>query len=201
MKNKLQNYFESIAYIGKSDILEDEGGIYYSRVDDSYLTRVGLEDSLEYLLDLGVTEQIQATSKKSKVASIGFNPEEQKWYGWSHRAIFGFGIDSKVKEGDCSFKPSSKESFTQDCLRFWGDLDMDGDTYKTNPISKEEVQEGKLGIYVEYVYNNEVPNVSMRGQKSGMFSEYPEQWGRGAWEAKTLDDAKEMAIDFARGVS
>ena len=32
------------------------------------------------------------------VASIGFSPQNQKWYGWSHRAIHGFGI------GDGMFK-------------------------------------------------------------------------------------------------
>ena len=36
-----------------------------------------------------------------KVCSIGFCEKEQKWYGWSHRAIFGFGVGSEVKEGDC----------------------------------------------------------------------------------------------------
>ena len=36
-------------------------------------------------------------------AQIGFNDEEQKWYGWSHRAIYGFGVGDAVKEGDvCS---------------------------------------------------------------------------------------------------
>lgn len=25
-------------------------------------------------------------------AAIGFSEKEQKWYGWSHRAIYGFGI-------------------------------------------------------------------------------------------------------------
>jgi len=33
--------------------------------------------------------------------SIGFCEREQKWYGWSHRAIFGFGIGDTVSEGDC----------------------------------------------------------------------------------------------------
>jgi len=36
-----------------------------------------------------------------KVCSIGFCETEKKWYGWSHRAIFGFGIGSVAKEGDC----------------------------------------------------------------------------------------------------
>lgn len=28
--------------------------------------------------------------------------KEQKWYGWSHRAIYGFGIGDIVEEGDCT---------------------------------------------------------------------------------------------------
>jgi hypothetical protein len=62
------------------------------------------------------------------VPSIGFSEKEQKWYGWSHRAIYGFGVGSKVKKGDCAY--NGKE-----------------------------------------------------------------------WTAKTLDDAKQMAIDFANDVS
>lgn len=197
----LQKFINSIAYVGESTIQGDNGMIYYSKKDDSYLTRVGSENDLKHFLDLGITKEIQATSKKSKVASIGFNPTEQKWYGWSHRAIYGFGIGSECKQGHSSFRPSNKEDFAQDCLRFWGDLDMNGDTYKTNPIAREETQDGKLGVYVEYIYNDEVPNVSMRGQKTGMFSEYPKKWGKGEWTATTLKEAKQMAIDFARGVS
>lgn len=64
-----------------------------------------------------------------KIHSIGFSEKEQKWYGWSHRAIYGFGIGSKVKKGDCA---------------------------------------------------------------------YTEE--RGEWTAKTLEDAKQMAMDFAKGV-
>ena len=36
------------------------------------------------------------------VCSIGFCADEQKWYGWSHRAIFGFGVGDVVKDGDCT---------------------------------------------------------------------------------------------------
>lgn len=35
------------------------------------------------------------------VCSIGFNAAEEKWYGWSHRAIHGFGLGDVVEEGDC----------------------------------------------------------------------------------------------------
>lgn len=47
-----------------------------------------------------------------KVCSIGFCEAEQKWYGWSHRAIFGFGVGSEVKEGDCC----ASSGYTQEYL-------------------------------------------------------------------------------------
>ncbi len=46
------------------------------------------------------------------VCSIGFCELEQKWYGWSHRAIFGFGVGSEVKEGDCC----ASSGYTEDYL-------------------------------------------------------------------------------------
>lgn len=36
----------------------------------------------------------------SKDIGIGFSEKEQKWYGWSHRAIIGFGIGDKNFEPD-----------------------------------------------------------------------------------------------------
>src|SRR5690606_8505321 len=116
-----------------------------------------------------------------RTACIGFNPKEQKWYGWSHRAVYGFGIGSECKQGHSGYEPSNKEDYIQDCLRFWGDLDMDGDTHKTNPTAREGYQDGKFGVWVEYTYDDKVPNENMRGQISGVFSEYPEKWGKGEW--------------------
>ena len=43
----------------------------------------------------------EKAKESHSVCSIGFCESEQKWYGWSHRAIFGFGIGSTVKKGDC----------------------------------------------------------------------------------------------------
>jgi len=198
---KLQKFIDSISTIGDSNIPDDEGKIYYSKVDGSYLTRVGMENNLNFLLKRGVTEQIHDGYGELKTCCIGFNPTEKKWYGWSHRAIFGFGIGSECKKGSCGYEPDNKENFTEDCLRFLGDTDMNGDTHKTNPIAREETQDGKLGVYIEYVYDDKVPNEKMRGQISGVFYEYPDKWGKGEWTAKTLDEAREMAGDFARGVS
>ena len=56
-------------------------------------------------------------------------------------------------------------------------------------------------VLVEYQYNNEVPNKNTRGMEDRDFTAYPEKWGKGEWVAKTLEDAKQMAIDFAQSVS
>jgi hypothetical protein len=31
-------------------------------------------------------------------ASIAFSEKEQKWYGWSHRAIYGVGVGPHIKD-------------------------------------------------------------------------------------------------------
>lgn len=41
---------------------------------------------------------------EKKSCGVGFSEKEQKWYGWSHRAIYGFGVGSKCKKGDAHYK-------------------------------------------------------------------------------------------------
>ena len=36
-----------------------------------------------------------------EICSIGFSRKDGKWYGWSHRAIYGFKVGDKVEKGDC----------------------------------------------------------------------------------------------------
>lgn len=43
----------------------------------------------------------EKSSPGHSVCSIGYCPQKRKWYGWSHRAILGFGVGSKIKKGDC----------------------------------------------------------------------------------------------------
>lgn len=123
-----------------------------------------------------------------KVCSIGFCDKELKWYGYSHRAIYGFGVGSKVEKGDCGYKPSNRDEFLEG-LEMWYSDEM----YKNLKLSSEP-----LGVRVYH-------EIHQKGTgKIFTFNEleaYPDVWGRGEWVAKNLDDAREMAIDFARGVS
>lgn len=190
---EVKEFIDKIAVVGDSNIPEDDGKIYYSKTDGSYLTRVGLEEGLEFLMERGITENIQS-KKGGKTACLGFSPSEQKWYGWSHRAIFGFGIGSTCKQGDCGFKPSNKEEFIKRQLEFW--------VYEENAEDDTViVTEVEGGVIISYIYNNTVPNESLRGTRYTHFCPYPKEWGRGEWEATTLDEAKEMALNFSRSVS
>ena len=73
-------------------------------------------------------------SDTNGVCSIGYSVKDGKWYGWSHRALYGFKVGSTCKKGDCHYVP----------------------------------------------------------RRHG---------GKGSWTAKTIVDAKRMALDFAEGVS
>ncbi len=124
------------------------------------------------------------------ICSIGFCEKEQKWYGWSHRAMFGFGIGSKVVRGDCAYVPVDiNDAIVCDVL-FWSGDD------RIEVSGRVEGDE----IVVEWVYGPDTPNVKLRGTKDGARQPIP-KFGKGEWEAKTLDDARQMAVDFAERVS
>ena len=108
-----------------------KGDTYHSKIDGAYFTHVGLDKDFKLFLKKGIVEELQnMNNNPNGIVNIGYNPEEKKWYGWSHRAIYGFGIGSKCEKGHAHYNPK-----------------------------------------------------------------------KGEWTAKTMEDAKQMAMDFAEGVS
>ena len=106
---------------------------------------IGKPDVAAFLCDKnGIAPEL--SEPDARVCSIGFSVREQKWYGWSHRAIYGFKIGDVAVEGDCV------------CSSGWTDAYL------------AEHPEDDLSLPVGF-------------------------------EAKTLDDAKRMAIAFAESVS
>lgn len=59
----------------------------------------GVDELNNLVLKRGISPILSQT--KNKVCSIGKSVLDGKWYGWSHRAIYGFEIGDEVKEGDC----------------------------------------------------------------------------------------------------
>jgi hypothetical protein len=143
---------------------------------------------------------VQKAKKDHSVCSIGFNEGEQKWYGWSHRAIYGFGVGSVCKKGDCGYIPIDKDDFLEDIVRFWSDenhINVKGE----HQVQENEDGREESGVYVEWEYSDETPNERLRQTIGGIFNIYPDRYGKGKWKARTMEDAKQMAIDFAAGVS
>lgn len=133
--------------------------------------------------------------------TIGFSESEQKWYGWSHRAVFGFGIDSKIKKGDCAYQAANINDFMQAQLEFWGKCSAGYMTNEKVEVIYDKIKSKYTRVLVTADYTDTVPNESLRGTKYEHFSDVPESFGKGEWTAKTIEDAKQMAIDFAEGVS
>ena len=149
------------------------------------MTEEELNEEMKILKTLGI-EKVSHPE-----ASIGFAKKNQSWYGWSHRAINGFKVGSRVKMGDIAFHASNKEEFAEQQKRFWLDSKYHFD---------KKVEMKSNGVEVSATYNDTVPNKDLRGTRYVHFEKYPKKWGKGEWTAKTLDDAKQMAIDFSKGL-
>ncbi len=74
------------------------GLCWVSKIDGSYVCHESNMTKLpKSLFKWGITDQWQSsTNDKDGSANIGYNPVAKKWFGWSHRAIVGFGIGDKL---------------------------------------------------------------------------------------------------------
>jgi len=62
--------------------------------------------------------------------------EDGKWYGWSHRAIYGFEIGDTITKDTCSYAPDSKDNFEKSMID-WVSHDFGKDEeYGTNVVLK-----------------------------------------------------------------
>ena len=197
------DYLNKVAYIAKSDIQDDDGMVYLSKFDNSYITRVGMEENIKYLADREITEEL--------THGVGFSPKDNKWYGWSHRAIYGFTIGSTCKKGDCHYVASTPEELIDDHAEFFRDIsdesaeqnrkecqilpDRSGIRILPAPIVipvVESIQDIEEGL-------NNPESLDVADINEGSY--YIIECGKGEWTAKTMEDAKQMAIDFNKGVS
>ena len=160
-------------------------------IDGSY---IGNKDDVRFLC---IKKKIkpERAQPDHNVASIGFCEDEQKWYGWSHRAIYGFGIGSEVKKGMLAYRPSTPEELFEEATA----LDERG--YRRRKPEDVEIIEDGIRIRHEMctpIWNEDV-TIAISFEPAE--PEYQiVKCGRGEWSAKTLEDAKIMAIDFAHAV-
>jgi hypothetical protein len=76
---------------------------------------------------------------KTEKNSFGKSEADGKWYGWSHRAIYGFGVGDEVK-GDSLGKKIEYDKLPN------GDLDWDNGKYEPDFIIKTEDQARQVAI-------------------------------------------------------
>ena len=134
-------------------------------------------------------EQFEKTEEGHCVCSIGYAPADKKWYGWSHRAIYGFTIDSTCKKGDCHYVPDSFAEIQVDChckrgTKCHGNASVELVAAIPGDLESHLIPKGPT----EGIVTCEVGNCIF-------------EIGKGEWIAGTMEDAKQMAIDFARSVS
>lgn len=203
---KVKDFLKEVAYLTPSNIEGVDCDQYLSKFDGSYITLVGMEDKIKYLADHEITKEL--------THGVGFSPKDNKWYGWSHRAIYGFSVGSTCKEGDCHFTPKTPEELIENRARFFSDISEE--CYKRK-LAECQILNDRSGIRILHT-PIEVTVVNKESDLDDLLSgeACPEDFGkvnlfendcsiikcgRGEWTAKTPEDAKQMAIDFNEGVS
>jgi hypothetical protein len=174
---------------------------YYSP-DGGY---IGTKEDFEHLDKMGI--QPELAEKGGNVCSIRFCEQEQKWYGWSHRAMGGFGVGSEVKKGDCGYIADTPEGLIESRIEFFSDL---GEEKAQTAKDECQILPDRSGIRVLHApliipMANNIED-ALEGVVSGVIDLHEDavsiiKCGKGEWVANTLEDAKQMAIDFADGVS
>lgn len=209
---KVQDWLQEVAerktlpidYPDNVSFLDDrkEYDVYVSKFDGSYITQADLVDRGEYIGVLEYLAEHEVT--KELTHGVGFSEKEQKWYGWSHRTGYGFRVGSTCERGDCHYRPVNKEDLADTLIEFYSDVKEDYIhppviTYDVNRDSEDtavqpESGTNRLGLLITWTHKE-------TGETMTLFEEYPSEYGRGEWVAKTMADAKQMAIDFNEGVS
>jgi hypothetical protein len=133
------------------------------------------------------------------VCSVGFSITEQKWYGWAQTGYACFGVGDRVEPGSYAYKPSTRGEFLEMVLRRY---EKKYENIKVRPevegftieYDVNEPEDPELVAQLTKIYGDrKIP------KRQSAFVPYPEEFGRGVWTAETLDDARQMAIDFVNG--
>ena len=179
---------------------------------------IGNPDDAKHLCDQkGISPELREPNHN--VCSIGFCEKEQKWYGWSHRAIYGFGVGDTVNKGDCAYTANNPEEMIDDHANFFLDISQEAADERRKECMIAPDKSGILISHSSFIESlSEIPIISIKDAVSVLSGnlnpedvrvDIPDNFlestsfipvGRGEWTAKTLEDARQMACDFAESV-
>jgi len=178
-------------YICQKEVIEDFGAevvidLCYSSYNGVY---IGSKDDAKFLCKKRGLRKLQPLEKDGRVCAIGFSKKEQKWYGWSHHGIAGFGVGSKVTKKSVMYRPDSVEGLYSLFIKFHDERDV-----KKIP---------GVGIVILHRMLDVINPTSdvLETEDNGHIDIQFIPIGPGKWKAKTLEDAKQMAIEFVKALS
>lgn len=121
--------------------------------------------------------------------------------------IASFGIGSKITSRDSGFVPANLAEFIHYNRQFYS-----ADSWKLeSPNRESKWYDDFPNLDKPDRQQTDLPDIDLSSRdwtklqlKCGDLihsCDIPKEYGKGEWEAKTLHDAKQMAINFARSVS
>lgn len=126
---RFPSVFADVAKVTVLSSMQWEGGVYVQRrerlvfpdaepfeVTTVYTIEgyhVGSPVDARTLESRGIRPTLRAPS--SKTCSIGYCEREGKWYGWSHRAMRGFGVGELLVESCGDLRPGFLCKDLEDC--------------------------------------------------------------------------------------
>lgn len=180
--------------IEESDEYTNFGLCWRHKDTSEYLIQKGRENELSYLIDLGIDSHLYN--------GLGFNSTTNTWYGWSNDEIYGFTIGSTIKKGDRGYQIQNEEEL----IAYLSNKTIDKYILEENGYSILCEKEYCIHSHCEWKAKEFVKDeLKLYFEKCTDFNFEPEShfipYGRGEWIAETIEDSKQMAIDFKDGLS
>jgi len=167
---------------------------------------IGDEEWAKKLEERGIVPELREADHS--VCSIGFCEREQKWYGWSHRAIHGFAIGDTVEPGDIAYTADTVDGLIDEYVKFFADV---CDPAETRALLTPDYENKRVWVgekhYAATMATSPagvalaIEQPDMMPQGTITMGGYWMNCGRGEWTAQTLDDARQMACDYAEDIS
>ena len=175
---------QNVSHFNEPELSFDIESVY--TLDGKYLGGLDTVEKLPFIRDIA---QFEYRTPTSTICSIGFSESEQLWFGWSHRAWYSFGIGSEIKKGDCGYQSKDLNDFKENFYNFW----IDNILHNRSDVETYTFEIKNRSLTLRIFFKN--------GKDDKFTTMIPEQFGRGEWIAQTLEDAKQMAMDYAEGVN
>ena len=115
----------------------------------------------------------QPAKPNANICTIG-KGKDGKWYGWSHRALHGFGEGDTVKQGDIAYLPDTKEAAIEKVQNFWD---------KSKVLIVDDTDNG----FKFKISSGLIENVTFRRIRIGMVGDTPWMYPAARWSAMMID--------------